>query len=316
MRHNDILRKVVEQMKKLFSLVLALVLAAGLATSAFAATNFVSSPSGKVLPAVDIVIDGFTEVTNPTQPLQRGQYRITEDNDTIKVEVKELDGCDDELIVTPYSEKGGMPANCPQTTENKEKAEEAKEMLEAAYTEVTTIGEGKLANLPTHSGVDFKGDLTKAAKAAGTTVDNIYVSDLFDITYYHVGTVASGHQENHQKKYTIKVDETTLKNYVALLHRHSGDTVDSNGIAWTGEEWKVVPNVEVDLQNQTISFVIKNVETDLSPFAIVVKKTAGGGSIDGPTSPKTADPMSLVTLAMALTASAGGLVVLGKRKHD
>ena len=302
-------------MKKLFSLMLALILAAGLATVAFAATNFISSPSGKVLPATDIIIDGFTEVTNPTQVLQPGQYRVTEENATIKVEVKELDGCDDELIVTPYSKKSGMPANCPQSPENKTKAENSKKMLESAYTEVTAVGEGKLANLPTHSGVDFKGDLTKAAQAAGTTVDNIYVSDLFDITYYHVGTVASGHEDNHQKKYTIKVDEATLKNYVALLHRHSGGP-DSDGINWSGDEWKVVPNVEVSLENKTISFVIKNVETDLSPFAIVVKKTAGGGSIDGPTSPKTADPMSIVTLGAALAVSAGGLVVLGKRKHD
>ena len=303
-------------MKKFFALILALILAAGLATSTFAATNFIGSPSQKVLPHVEITITGLTERTD-SGTLNKGEYRVTEESSVIKVEVKELDGCEDELIVTPYSKKSEMPANCPQTAANQAKAAESKQMLEAAYTEVTTIGEGNLTNLPTNSSVNFAADLAKAASDHGTTVDNIYVSDLFDITYYHVGTVESGHEENHKRVYTIKVDETTLKNYVALLHRHSdSSTPDSNGVTWNGNQWKVVPGVTVNLEKQTISFVIQDVETDLSPFAIVVKKTAGGGSIDGPMSPKTADPMSFVELGMAMAASVGGLVVLGKRKHD
>lgn len=308
-------------MKKLFSLVLALVLAAGLATSAFAA-SYVKSPTSNPLPEITVTVD------DPTYPAVIEKTEIKDGSKVVYI--KDDDTCHDELIVTPYSKKDGMQDVVSHGgNAYKEIARQSQEDLEAAYQEVMALKQsgGLLTSL---TGVDanYVTDLKNAAKRAGTTVENIYVSDLFDVTYYECidDSAGPGNQpvehkieddsinDEHARVYKIKVDDFVLSNFVALLHRPS----DMTG------KWEVV-DATVDRVNNTISFKVnviprqtqlstdnKDDEVNLSPFAIVVKK----GPIGGPTSPKTADPMSLVTLAMALTASAGGLVVLGKRKHD
>lgn len=270
-------------MKKFFSLILALVLAAGLATSAFAATNFVSSPEAGTL--------NFTVTVQNVEA-----YEVEIDHDTVCVLVTEKDGCKDKLVITPYNRR-----NTIEETDSRSDINEA-------YSEILSARDGNLINMTNVDG-SFVQKLTGAASAAGTTTDKLAVSHLFDVTYYHTYKNETEHDGNdidngHQLTYTIGVDNETIANYVALLHRKSETSI-----------WSVVPNMTVNRSAGSLSFVVEDVHEDLSPYAIVVK-TGSSGHGGNVTAPKTADPASFVALGAALMTSAGGLVVLGKRKHD
>lgn len=350
-------------MKRFLSLLMAVMLVASLAVSAVAAPGDVRSPASSPLPEIEIEV-----VDDPAHPAEIKKVEEKSNGSEVVTVYQKTDECYDELIVTPYSGKNGMVQVISDISDGDPDymkiAEVSKKELEAAYTEVINIRDsgGLLTSLP---GIgSFASDLEAAARAAGTTVPNIYVSDLFDVTYYECIEDSAGpgnrpvrHNEadevndEHARVYKINVDDFVLTNFVALLHRPS----DMNG------QWEVV-DATVDRVNNTISFKVnvikrtvqdpeidKNDEVNLSPFAIVVKKSGSGngsvipgliggaivggmiannsgnggsgesytnvGTIGAVTAPKTADPMSLFAAATALTASAGALFVLGKRKH-
>lgn len=307
-------------MKKCLSLVMAILLVASLMTFAFA---YDKSPTSAELPNVTV------ESADPDYPAEIIKTETI--NGSEVVYIQEEDTCYDELIVTPYSRKDGMPDVVRHGgQEYVAIARQSQADLEKAYQEIMTLENSNqlLSQLP---GVDanFAKDLEAAVKAAGTTMDKIYVSDLFDVTYYECidDTTGSSKQpqqhmeddavnDEHARVYKINVDDFVLQNFVALLHRPS----DMNG------KWEVVKTT-VDTVNNTISFKVnviarntqdpadnKDDEVNLSPFAIVVKKTDGYiGNID---SPKTADPVSLLSLSMAMVASAGGVTILSQRKKN
>lgn len=314
-------------MKQFLSLVMAIMLVAGLMTCAFAYTK---SPTAAELPKITV------ESADPDYPAEIVKTEMI--NGSEVVYIKEEDECYDELIVTPYSRKDGMPDVVRHGGEEYITiAQHSQADLEKAYQEVMTLksNNGLLTELP---GVDdnYRKDLEAAAKAAGTTVENIYVSDLFDVTYYECIDDTSGpnkqpdqHEEEaskndeHARVYKINVDDFVLQNFVALLHRPS----DMDG------KWEVV-KATVDTANNTIDFKVNVIprqtqaptdkkadEVNLSPFAIVVKRSADDetgelGYIGGVVSPKTADPVSLLGLGVTMIASAGGVTILNRRKKN
>ncbi len=326
--------KDVQKMKRFLSMLMVVMLVAGLATCVMAAEDYDRSPGASPLPEKITI-----KVNDPEYPAEIISTE-KEDGGSVVVEIhQQKDNCYDDLIITPYSGKNEMVQVVSDMSDDdpdyKAIAQESKQHLEDAYKEVMAVrnNNGLLTDLKPLD--NFKTDLENAARRAGTTVPNIYVSDLFDITFYEcisdengagkhteATPTTDGHEEQdpkndlHARTYSISVSDYILKNFVALLHRPS----DMNG------KWEVV-DATVDRVNNTISFKInvvpratqdqqdkKSDEVNLSPFAIVVKKTEG--DIGGPTSPKTADPVSLLALGAAMVASAGGITVLNKRKHD
>ena len=270
-------------MKKIFAWMLVLVMVVSLSVCAFAA-GFVSSPEAGTL--------NFTVTVQNVE-----DYEVKIDHDTVYVLVTERDGCKDKLVITPYNRRDTIEET------------DSKSDINAAYSEILSARDGNLINMTNVDG-SFVQKLTGAASAAGTTTDKLAVSHLFDVTYYHTYTNEEKHvgediDNGHQLTYTIGVDNETIANYVALLHRKSDTNI-----------WSVVPNVTVNRSAGSLSFVVEDVHEDLSPYAIVVKTGSSSGHGGDVTAPKTADPASFVALGAALTASAGGLVVLGKRKHN
>jgi len=278
-------------MKKTVALILSVLLLASLTVSALAAGGFVSSPGGQSLGTVTITGGGngatIEEVTtDPTTGVTTAKITVSKNGDV---------ECDDELVVAPYSARASIASY------------DSRVSIDYAATEITDVGEGNLDKL---GDAVFAAALRSAAANANTTVEYLAVSDLFDVTYYedHEQKNDSDHEEpyHYNRVYTIGVGEDTLARFVALLHRKNG----------TNGAWSVIPNVTVDRVNGTISFAI-NVD-DLSPFAIVVKKSGGGSgsdSIGGVVAPRTADPVSLVGYGAAFLTGAGGLTLLRKRKN-
>lgn len=165
-----------------------------------------------------------------------------------------FDGCWVEIIVTPYPLKETIESN------------ESYQMINDCYSIVTTI--------PRIEDLD-KEDIEKAAKEAGCKVEDLLVTEIFDITKYHRGTLDSsdivnfnpGHDEGWNEyngfvEVTLKM--RSLKNFVCLLHlNHEGvwDVVDSANVIVDGEH------------------LYMNVD-ELSPFAVVVHAEDGIGLYD------------------------------------
>ena len=282
-------------MKKIFAWSLALALVISLCVCAFA-EGFVSSPSGKSLPTMTITSSDPGVVITP----------IKGADGEVTVMIIEKDGCSDALIITPYSAKNGMPTNVVdgQIEDNTALATENKEQMEAAFEQLS--GLKSFAELPGIK-ASFSSDLAAAAVKAGTTIDKLVVSDLFDISYYHISQTNSGHTDAaHEDIYNIAVGDDLINSFVALLQQPKANNPTMG--------WEIV-DTTLNYATKTISFKID--VDDLSPYALVVFPNGSGDHGHGGTvvSPKTADPMSLMTAGAALMASVSGLAVLGKRKH-
>lgn len=170
--------------------------------------------------------------------------------------------CKPEIVVTPYSERD----NLDQKRESD---------MNAAYDEIAA-----------------NNDLTKlcaalasVAAAKGIPVENLAVSDLFDVTAHHNG--------NHDfcGKIVITLSAETIKNFVALLHRNNG-------------KWELVTDVVINEAENTIEFSTR----DFSPFAIVVDTSAEN-------LPNTGEALIIPAVAMLVSAVALGFVLFNMRKN-
>lgn len=142
-------------MKKIVVSLLALVLAVSLPMTAFAAGAFLSSPSANA-------------------PTELVDYEFT-------------DGCEAEIILTPYGERDTLD-------------EDARKLLEEAYDQI--------------AGTDNLGDLVEGlkelAEQAGIDVSTLAVSDLFNLGY-------EGCDDHGNHSYTVKLKPEVLKNFFKVM---------------------------------------------------------------------------------------------------
>lgn len=135
----------------------------------------------------------------------------------------DLEGCPAVIICTAYADR-------------EELGTDTRKKLEDAYE--TIVNAMDLSELCA--------DLEEVAKQFGAKVENLAVSDMFDIS-----AVGCDLHENHGH-FKVEIKPTSLKNFVALLHYYKG-------------EWRIVEDVEFN-EDGTLEFV----EDEFSPFAIVV----------------------------------------------
>lgn len=161
--------------------------------------------------------------------------------------------CEAEIIVTSYADRNDLP-------------EEARQKLEEAYAiirgtqDLTTLNEL----------------LGQIAKERGVAVEDLAVSDLFDIS----STDCDGHEAHGHFDITLEAD--TLSHFVALLHYYNN-------------EWHVVDSAEVTNEGTHLEFDADQ----LSPFAIVLSTG------DAPAEPEDDNTLLIVG------AVAAGVVIVG-----
>ena len=137
--------------------------------------------------------------------------------------------CDNaSLTITAYGDRNDLPENL-------------RKQIEAAYTAVA--GAKDLG--------DLNGDLAALAAKLGLKVEDLSVSELFDI-----GCSDCSDHDSHGY-FDITIASDFLKNFVCLLH-------------YTNGEWKIVDGATVSEDGKQLSFR----EKDFSPFAIVVSDIA------------------------------------------
>ena len=168
--------------------------------------------------------------------------------------------CTATIVIYAYADRDSLDA-------------ETKAKLEAAYASVSSAKDlGKL------------GYSVKAlANSLDLTTDQLYVSDLFDISCENC--------ENHDKheSFTITVSPSSVVNYAGFLHYDNG-------------EWKLLESTVT--KDGKITFTVD----DFSPFAIVVHD---GSVVDVPEK----DPdMVLKVLAAAIVGFSliGVAIIAGK----
>lgn len=160
-------------MKKIAVSLLALVLAVMMPLTAFAAGSFLSSPSAN---AGNELVD----------------YEFT-------------DGCEAEIIITPYGERDTLD-------------DEARKLLEEAYDQIA--GTKNLG--------DLVEGLKELAEKAGIDVSTLAVSDLFNIGY-------KGCDDHGNHAYSIKIKPDVLKNFFALMQYVDGKWIIIEGATVDGE---------------------------------------------------------------------------------
>ena len=137
--------------------------------------------------------------------------------------------CEDaSLTVTAYGDRNDLP-------------KEILQQIEAAYTAV--MGAENLSEL--------NGDIAKLATDLGLNIENLSVSELFDI-----GCSDCDDHDSHGY-FDITIASDFLENFVCLLH-------------YTNGEWKIVEGATLSEDGKQLSFR----EKDFSPFAIVVGDVA------------------------------------------
>lgn len=144
--------------------------------------------------------------------------------------VNEDENCEAKNVITPYSERDKL-------------SDEKREFMEKVYDQIV-----ESANVG-----ELNKDIENLAKEKGIAVENLAVSDLFDISYYNC--------ENHEEHsyFKIKFKAETLKNFVGLLH-------------YTGDKWELIEGTQVD-DGIYLTFKVDS----LSPFAIVVNTGVDAG---------------------------------------
>lgn len=91
---------------------------------------------------------------------------------------------------------------------------------------------------------------------ANTTVEDLLVRDIFDLSIYSSDGFPDEHKLEYDKLFNIKLKTEQLKDFVCLLH-------------YTNNSWKIVAGAKVTGEKlDTLTFHA----SDLSPFAIVIKR--------------------------------------------
>ena len=173
--------------------------------------------------------------------------------------------CDDEectskIKVTPYTERDTLD-------------EDARKRLEEAYKQIVSDD----TNNP------FYQALKELAEQTGLDLDQLSVSDLFDISYYE----CEDHEDHNG--FTITINAETLENFVGVVQ-------------FDGEKWTVLEVIEWNEFDKTVTFRCD----ELYPVAIVVNNDPGRA-------PQTGDN-SMLYLGIALAAAAGLAIVLVSSK--
>lgn len=143
------------------------------------------------------------------------------------------DGCDVNLVLTPYSFKDNI--------EN----EQSKKEIEIAYKQVTEADEV----------TDFAPVLRGFGGNFGIEDTCMIVTNVFDITTYVHEHDSHDESYNHKKIYNIQMTTDSLKYFMCLLHYD-----------YETDKWERVPDAKVTGENNdTLTFSFD----ECSPFAIV-----------------------------------------------
>ncbi len=173
------------------------------------------------------------------------------------------DSCEPRIVVTPYSERDTLD-------------EEREEDMNEAYAEIAA----------SEDLTDLCEALEIVAAEKGIPVENLAVSDLFDVTAYH-----TGYDHEYCGSIRVTLASETINNFVALLHR------DKQG------SWEVVPEVIVYADENAIEFLAR----DFSPFAVVV-------DVSGDDLPNTGEALLIPAIAMFVSAVSLVVVLLNIKK--
>jgi hypothetical protein len=172
-------------MKKILVFCLTVVMLLNIGMVAFAAPNgFMGSPEAKPAPTL--------------------------------ISVKLPDGCDGELIITPFSEKNTLP-------------EDLIKLMDKAYGEI--VASNDLSKL--------NADLAKRAKSMKIEGKNLLVSELFDIRVEG----CTVHKDHHDLEIVLSAE--ALKYFVGLLHMRAGDA-----------EWELIKNAKVIKDGTHLAFTV------------------------------------------------------------
>lgn len=136
------------------------------------------------------------------------------------------DECDGKVIVTPYTERTTLPA-------------ELLNMIEAAYDEIAA----------TEDLTKLTADLGTVAASKNIPVENLAVSELFDVRYEG----CTKHDDHCS--YDIVIKAESLDKFVSLIH-------------FNGTEWSVVENAKLVMVDGELCLAFT--PDSVTPFAIVV----------------------------------------------
>ncbi len=173
--------------------------------------------------------------------------------------------CKPEIVITPYSEIDEL-------------IEKKKQDMKAAYDEIA-------ANTDL---TKICAELRAVAEALKVKIENLAISDLFDLSAYH----KIPHDYCGSIKITLSAE--TIKNFVALIHRKADGT------------WENIQDVVVNEAENSITFSAR----DFSPFAVVVDTSSD--------IPDTGDFLIIPAATMVISAVslAGILISLKKKKQE
>ncbi len=184
----------------------------------------------------------------------------------------ESDDCEADLVITPYSDREELPA-------------EIEAQMVKAYESI--VSAAKLT--------DLNAAIADLAEAKGIPVENLTVSDLFDIRYI------SCDEHGGHGKFQIVIKADTLKKFVALLH-------------YVNNSWEIVEGAEVKEINGELRLTFSIGE--FSPFAIVIDSE---GATDSKP-PKTGENRDLIIGAIVVSAvsviAAAALIIARKSKKE
>lgn len=178
----------------------------------------------------------------------------------------ESEDCTATVVVTPFGDRDTL-------------TEEQRKDFQDAYDQI--VNSDNLNDL--FNGLD-------SVITPGTIVDNLVVSDLFNMHYNDCDT------HNEHGKFKIELSTETLKGFVGLVQYVDG-------------KWQTITDAKVE-DGKYLSFTVK----ELSTFAIVVDKSKAET-----TSPVTGAPTASYILwsSMAAVAFVGiASVVVIKKKYE
>lgn len=164
--------------------------------------------------------------------------------------------CTAKLVITAYADRYTL-------------SDEKREIIEGAYDQIVASKDLTA----------FNADFAKYVKDNGYNLEDLAVSDLFDVSYHACET----HGEHGA--FTITVKTETLNGFVGLLHLNNG-------------KWEYIDNAKVD--GDKLTFVVD----ELSPFAIVV-------DTNNHKPPVTGDNFNWWIYVALMVVSAASLCVVG-----
>lgn len=173
------------------------------------------------------------------------------------IEAKNVsEDCEADLLITAYADREDLPADI-------------KAKLEEAYNMIVNANDLS----------ELNAQLKEIAENLGISVEDLAVSDLFDISM----TECDSHEGHGHFDITLKAE--TLENFVCLLHYYNN-------------EWHIVEGAEVTNNGEHLEFD----EDEFSPFAIVVNTNVE--------IPGTSDYTVTIICSVVMVLSAAAIVVL------